>query len=142
LTEIVSGGEMLKIIQHLNNSKLLIALNKSYPLFTHDNIDGYGGDYTSGDKSFKTWYSMIDILRLATLYGVDKGKMSRWSDTLEFMEHDLKEYAKDGAVVSIKFPNAKTIEEIVNLYAKSLEFIIPLTSGVIFKVKSFIDKII
>ena len=84
----------------------------------------------------------LGILRLATLYGVDKGKRSRWSDTLEFMEHDLKEYAKDGAVVSTKFPNAKTIEELVNLYAKSLEFIIPLTSGVIFKVKSFIDKII
>ena len=142
LSEMVSDGEMLKIIQHLNNSKLLISLEKSYPLLTQNALDYYPDNYTKGNKSFRGWHSMIDILRLATLYGVDKGKKSKWSDTLEFMEYDLKEYAKDGAVVSTKFPNAKTIEEIVNLYAKSLEFIIPLTSGVIFKVKSFIDRII
>jgi hypothetical protein len=133
---------MLKIIQHLNNSKLLISLDKSYPLLTQNDLDYYPDNYTKGNKSFRSWHSMIDILRLATLYGVDKGKKSKWSDTLEFMDHDLKEYARDGAVVSIKFPYVKTIEELVNLYAKSLQFIIPLTSGVFFKVKSFVDRII
>jgi hypothetical protein len=143
LTQIFSDGEMLKIIQHLNNSKLLFSLNKSYPLLSQDDLDTYPNNYfKAGSKSIKPWYSMIDILRLATLYGVDKGKKSIWLDTLEYMEGDLKEYIKDGAIVSTKFPNAKTIEELVNLYAKSLQFIIPLTSGVFFKVKSFVDKII
>jgi hypothetical protein len=142
LSEIMSDGEMLKIIQHLNNSKLLISLDKSYPLLTQNDLDYYPDNYNKGNKSFRSWHSMIYILRLATLYGVDKGKKSKWSDTLEFMENDLKEYARDGAVVSTKFPYVKTIEELVNLYAKSLQFIIPLTSGVFFKVKKFVDKII
>jgi len=142
LSEIMSDGEMLKIIQHLNNSKLLFSLDKSYPLLTQNDLENYTSNYNKGNKSFRSWQSMIDILRFATLYGVDKSKKTVWEDTLQNMEVDFKEYSRDGAIVSTKFPNAKTIEELVNLYAKSLQFIIPLTSGVFFKVKSFVDRII
>jgi hypothetical protein len=130
LSKIVSDGEMLKIIQHLNNSGLLFDIYKNYPY-------GYNDEWRE-----KKWHTMIDILRLATLYSIDKGQRTKWTDTLEHMEVDLKEYQKDGAIVSKKFPHAKTIEELVNAYAKSLEFIIPLTSGVIFKVKNYISKLI
>jgi hypothetical protein len=128
------SGEMGEIVMHLMNGKLVGGLD-----IKAVQKDSSGRSYTKEYQNM-VWHPSV-YLEIKSM-ALDKEIVDKWNLILKSLELDLLEYERDGNVISKKYPNAKSILELISLYAKDMKFIIDETSGIVFKFKDFLKKIV
>lgn len=128
------SGEMGEIVMHLMKGKLVSGLD-----IKAVQKDSSGRSYTKEYQNM-VWHPSV-YLEIKSM-ALDKAIVDKWNLILKSLELDLLEYERDGNVISKKYPNAKSILELISLYAKDMKFIIDETSGIVFKFKDFLKKIV
>ena len=72
---------------------------------------------------------------------INYSNIQKWNQILISLQEELKNYVLNGEIKS-KYTDAQNISDVINSYVKDLEFIKAATTGLIYKFKDFIHKII